>query len=143
MALKLLAGAPILIQDPSAVPPRILIVDDDAHVANAMHRLLRGHDVDVCGSGAEAIARCTTEDFDLVLCDVMMPGLSGMDVYKRLGELRPEMVPRIVFVTGGTFTPEISIFMDHVPNLVLDKPVLRAVLLDVVARMTMAAKPRV
>ena len=118
------------------MPPRILIVDDDAHVAGAMRRLLRGYAVDVCDSGAAAVARCVSEDYALVLCDVMMPGQSGMDVYNRLAELRPEMIPRIVFVTGGTFTPEITSFMGSVSNLVLDKPVPRALMLEVVGRMT-------
>ena len=118
------------------MPPRILIVDDDAHVAGALRRLLRGFDPDVCSSGADAIARCTSAEYDLILCDVMMPGMSGMDVHLRLAELRPEMVPRVVFVTGGTFTPEITAFMDRVTNLVLDKPVPRELLLDVVAKMT-------
>jgi CheY-like chemotaxis protein len=117
------------------VPPRILIVDDDAHVAAAMRRQLRAYEVDVCGSGAEAIEICLRESYDLILCDVMMPGLSGMDVYKRLSQLRPDVVPRMVFVTGGAFTPHITAFLESIPNRVLDKPVPRAVMLGVVAAM--------
>jgi CheY-like chemotaxis protein len=117
------------------VPPRILIVDDDAHVASAMRRQLRAYEVDLCGSGAEAIEICLRENYDLILCDVMMPGLSGMDVYKRLSQLRPEVVPRIVFVTGGAFTPHMTAFLESIPNRVLDKPVPRAVMLGVVADM--------
>lgn len=104
-----------------------------------MRRQLRGYAVDVCSSGAEAIERCTTENYDLILCDVMMPGLSGMDVYQRLADMRPEMVSRIVFVTGGTFTPQITSFLDRIPNQVLDKPVPRAMMLEVVVRMTSAS----
>jgi CheY-like chemotaxis protein len=121
------------------VPPRILIVDDDVHVASALRRMLRSYTVEVCASGADAVELCVREEFDLILCDVMMPGLSGMDVYQRLEALRPDVLSRMVFVTGGTFTPHITAFMDRIPNLVLEKPVPRAVLLEVVARMTARA----
>ena len=118
------------------VSPRILVVDDDVRVAGAVRRILRGYTVEICESGARAVERCLEVDYDLVVCDVMMPGMSGMDVHRRLTELRPEMVERIVFVTGGTFTPSITEFMDRIPNVVLEKPVPRPLLLQVVARMT-------
>src|SRR5687767_13211246 len=118
------------------VSPRILVVDDDVRVAGAVRRILRGYTVEICESGARAVERCLEVDYDLVVCDVMMPGMSGMDVHRRLSELRPEMVERIVFVTGGTFTPGITEFMDRIPNVVLEKPVPRPLLLQVVARMT-------
>jgi CheY-like chemotaxis protein len=112
---------------------RILVVDDDANVAKALCRRLRDHQVSMAGSGAEAIALCQANDYDLVLCDVMMPNLSGADVHQRLGALRPEVVPRIVFVTGGTFTPHITEFIERVPNRVLEKPVDREMLAGVIA----------
>lgn len=112
---------------------RILVVDDDLNVAKALCRRLRGHEVSMAGSGAEAIALCLAGDYDLILCDVMMPNLSGADVHQRLTALRPEVVPRIVFVTGGTFTPHVTEFMDKVPNRVLEKPVDRETLAGVIA----------
>ena len=118
------------------VPPRILIVDDDIRVAAALRRILRDYTLELCYSGAEAVERCLEGDYDLVLCDMMMPGLSGMDVYLRLTELRPEIIPRIVFVTGGTFTPGITAFMDRISNLVVEKPVSRPLLLQIVAQLT-------
>jgi two-component system, NtrC family, sensor kinase len=112
---------------------RILVVDDDVHVARAMCRRLRGHDVHMASSGVDAVALCLQGDFDLILCDVMMPNLSGVGVHQRLSILRPEMVPRIVFVTGGIFTEEVVAFMDRVENRILEKPVDRQVLADVLA----------
>ena len=112
---------------------RILVVDDDLNVAKALCRRLRGHEVSMAGSGAEAISLCLAGDYDLILCDVMMPNLSGADVHQRLTALRPEVVPRIVFVTGGTFTPHVTEFMDKVPNRVLEKPVDRETLAGVIA----------
>ena len=118
------------------MPPRILIVDDDIRVAGALRRILRGYTVELCHSGAEAVERCLEGDYDLVLCDMMMPGMSGMDVYLRLTELRPEIIPRIVLVTGGTFTPAITGFMNRISNLVVEKPVPRPLLLQIVGQMT-------
>jgi len=122
---------------PARVDPgrvlRILVVDDDANVARAMCRRLRGHEVQTAGSGAEAIEMCLRRDYDLILCDVMMPNLSGPAVHQRLGALRPEVVPRIVFVTGGIFTSEVTDFMARVANRVLQKPVSREVLAEVIA----------
>jgi CheY-like chemotaxis protein len=112
---------------------RILVVDDDVNVAKALCRRLRGHDIAMAGSGAEAIGLCLQNDYDLILCDVMMPNLSGADVHQRLTALRAEVVPRIVFVTGGTFTPQVTEFMDSVPNQVLEKPVDRETLAAVIA----------
>lgn len=113
-------------------PLRILVVDDDLNVAKALCRRLRGHEVSMAGSGAEAIAMCLANDYDLILCDVMMPNLSGADVHQRLTVQRPEVVPRIVFVTGGTFTPHVTEFMDGVSNRVLEKPVDRETLAGVI-----------
>jgi CheY-like chemotaxis protein len=119
---------------------RILIIDDDPIVAKALRRWLRGHEVDVCCSGAEAIARCQTTDYDLIFCDVMMPFLSGAEVHQQLSRLRPEVVPRIVFVTGGTFTPQVTDFMAIVTNRVLEKPVDRKTLASVLASVVPLAR---
>jgi len=116
-----------------ALALRILVVDDDVNVARALCRRLRGHQVDVAGSGAMAIELCLVKDYDLILCDVMMPNVSGAVVHQRLSVLRPEVVPRIVFVTGGIFTEEVTDLMSRVTNRVLEKPISREVLADVIA----------
>ena len=115
---------------------RILVVDDDLNVARALCRRLRGHQVEVVESGVLAVERCLQLDYDLILCDVMMPNVSGAGVHQRLSALRPEVVPRIVFVTGGIFTPEVTEFMAGVANRVLDKPVDRDALAQLLAAVT-------
>jgi two-component system, NtrC family, sensor kinase len=60
--------------------------------------------------------------FDLVLCDVMMPETSGMDVYEQLRVTRPELADRMVFMTGGAFTSRATRFLASVPNARLEKP---------------------
>jgi CheY-like chemotaxis protein len=120
---------------------RILVVDDDLNVARALCRRLRGHEVDVTEFGAHAVDLCLQNDYDLILCDVMMPILSGAGVHRNLSALRPEVVPRIVFVTGGVFTTEVTEFMAGVTNRVLEKPVDRQLLADVIAAVVPVSRP--
>jgi PAS domain S-box-containing protein/excisionase family DNA binding protein len=103
---------------------RILIVDDDHLVATSLARgLSRSHDVTVVHTGKEALARLAAgPSYDVILCDLMMPEVSGMDLHQRLARDAPEVVRRIIFVTGGAFTPHTQQFLDTVPNLRLEKP---------------------
>jgi two-component system NtrC family sensor kinase len=57
-----------------------------------------------------------------VLCDVVMPDLSGPEFYATLAARWPDLVPRLVFMTGGAFTPETSDFLEHLTTRVLSKP---------------------
>jgi CheY-like chemotaxis protein len=90
---------------PALEKTSVLIVDDEPLVARSLQRLLRKCDTRVAGSGKEAIERIEAgEKFDWILCDLMMPGMSGMDVYAKLSQDHPDLATRIVFVTGGAFT---------------------------------------
>jgi PAS domain S-box-containing protein len=101
---------------------RVLVVDDDALLLTSLKRLLREHDVTAVGSGREALAAALAADFDLVLCDLMMPDMTGMDLHAALTDKKPELTSRMVFMTGGAFTPSARAFLDAVPNDRLDKP---------------------
>jgi PAS domain S-box-containing protein len=108
---------------------RVLIVDDDAAVARALRRILSGHRVEHIGEGRAACDRLLTEqEVDVVLCDLMMPGVSGLALHREVIERRPELEGRFLFMTGGTFTgPEIDFVSRH-PELVLQKPFEAAVI---------------
>lgn len=116
---------------------RVLVVDDDPHVARAIQRALRDEDVRTASSGEEAIALLHAEPFDLVVCDVMMPEMTGMELHERLSAAWPGLERRMIFVTGGVFTPEATDFLARVPNPRLEKPfdveALRAMVRDLVA----------
>jgi CheY-like chemotaxis protein len=60
--------------------------------------------------------------FDLIFCDLLMPRMSGMDLYDELRSLRPGVEERIVFMTGGAFTERAAQFLATVPNRKLSKP---------------------
>ena len=101
---------------------RLLVIDDDPGVARALRRALVQGDVTVAIGGLAGIAALEKEHFDVVLCDVMMPDVNGIDVHRRLRELRPGAEHAMVFVTGGTFTEDARAFLEAIPNPRLSKP---------------------
>ena len=112
---------------------KILIVDDQPTLAKAIRRMLADHDVSVVASGREALDKVEAgERFDVILCDVMMPELSGMDVHAQLVPLAPDQAAKMVFMTGGAFTTHASEFFDRVANPTIEKPFDRAALFAVI-----------
>ena len=116
-----------------SVRRKILIVDDQPTLAKAIRRMLGDYDVTVVVSAREALDKFEAGDrFDVILCDVMMPELSGMDLHKRLAAIAPDQVERMVFMTGGAFTRQAAEFFDRVANPTIEKPFDRAALLAVI-----------
>jgi PAS domain S-box-containing protein len=105
-------------------PPRVLVIDDDKVLGNAFRMTLaREFDVRVVSSGAEALAVLAEDGtFDFIFCDLMMPEMSGMDVFAELSRLRPEVSEKVFFMTGGVYSPEVRAFIGRVPNRCLQKP---------------------
>ncbi|MEW5854607.1 MAG: ATP-binding protein [Myxococcota bacterium] len=115
---------------------RVLIVDDDPMVGRSLRRLLsRAHDATLAFSAAEALELLRADPtYDLILCDLMMPGKSGMDLFEEAVALKPELGPRFAFVTGGAFTPRAREFLSRVTNDRFQKPVDVAALLALIQR---------
>jgi CheY-like chemotaxis protein len=118
---------------------RILVVDDEAMMVKALTRTLRSHH-DVTGvTAAREAARLIEagERYDLILCDLMMPQITGMDLHTQLLRAAPEMAAKMIFLTGGAFTVRARTFLDNVPNQRLEKPFdpmgLLALIRDLVA----------
>ena len=112
----------------SSYPPpdrgRILVIDDEPLVASLLGRLLSpAHEVSVVTSAVDALAKMEETTFDAIICDVMMPGTTGMDFYMMIRAKSPRLAERIVFVTGGAFVPRIADFLASVDNPKLDKPI--------------------
>lgn len=123
---------------PTAVPPpveplaasapsrrgHVLVVDDEPLVRSSMLRLLRSeNDVVEAAGGKAAEAILAADDrFDVILCDLVMPEMSGMDLHGKLSATRPDLAARMVFVTGGAFTERAMAFLDAVTNARIDKP---------------------
>ena len=119
----------------------VLIVDDEAYVGSALRRaLLPRHEVTVLRSGAEALVLLDRgEQFDTIICDLMMPTLSGMDLHERVHHTKPDLARRMIFLTGGAFTGGSQAFAEKMQDRVLDKPVDLAQLHALLARQQKAA----
>ena len=115
---------------------RILIVDDEVGVGRALARVLRhDHEVEVLAAGDQALARLRADPVvDLVLCDLMMPGLTGMDVWETIRREHPALAERFVFITGGAFTERARDFIREARQPLVTKPIdveeLRAIVAD-------------
>jgi PAS domain S-box-containing protein len=103
---------------------RILVLDDEPLVCKSLKRSLEPeHDVVTLCDPSVAMDRLLAgEDFDIVLCDLVMPGMSGMDCFEELLRRRPEMATRMIFLTGGAFTPRARQFLEDNPGRWLEKP---------------------
>ncbi len=103
---------------------RVLVIDDEPMLCSAVERILRPHhDVVLTTLAAEALPRLEAgEQFDLILCDLMMPRMNGMDFHAALQRLRPDLTGRVIFLTGGAFTQQAKAFLERVPNRRVEKP---------------------
>ena len=101
---------------------RILIADDEPAIVSLMRGFLGAHHIDVASSGREAITALSTTDYDVAFCDLLMPDLTGMDVFAHLSAHHPDRTGCLVFMTGGAFTDRAKQFLATVPNEVMKKP---------------------
>ncbi len=125
--------APKSIRPGSAHPPpraRLLVIDDEPLILRSLGRVLsRFHDVELAASGQAGLERIRDgERYDLIVCDLMMPELTGMDFHAALRAEAPESAERVVFLTGGAFTERARTYLETVSNPTLEKPVQPALL---------------
>ncbi len=116
--------APAGFPAPDARRLELLVVDDETAIGRTLAIALADEfEVTTVTSGRAALAILAGEPrFDVILCDLMMPDVSGMDVHERLARERPELAQRFVFVTGGAFTERARRFVDEVGLPVIEKP---------------------
>jgi CheY-like chemotaxis protein len=102
---------------------RVLIVDDDPQVLRSLQRALAEQEV-LTADGGRAALELLEEDqrFDVILCDLLMHGMNGMDLFAELDRRFPALTPRVVFMTGGAFTEAAQEFLARVPNTCIQKP---------------------
>jgi signal transduction histidine kinase len=102
----------------------VLAIDDEPHILKVIKNVLGiEHDVTCEPSATAALDRFRQgERFDVILCDLMMPQVTGIDLYDALLEIAPKQAQAMLFLTGGAFTARAQAFVDRVPNAVLEKP---------------------
>jgi CheY-like chemotaxis protein len=101
----------------------VLVVDDEEVIGIVIRRVLAAHDVTFVETAQGALELLASgKQFDVVFSDLMMPGMSGMELYREIVRLHPKIAPRVVFLSGGAFTPEANAFLDGVSNARMDKP---------------------
>lgn len=102
-----------------------MVIDDEPLIGSALRRMFKAeHDVVVLQSGRDALALLANgERFDVILCDLMMPDLTGMDTYAELVRTIPGQAERVAFMTGGAFSEEARAFVAGIAReRIIDKP---------------------
>jgi nitrogen-specific signal transduction histidine kinase/CheY-like chemotaxis protein len=107
-----------------SAPARILIIDDEPLLGQTLLYAFKGrHQVSICTSGRAALRQLEQDaQFNLVLCDLMMPDVSGAAVFEAVKRDHPELVARFVFMTGGAFTDRAREFLAQYAGVQLEKP---------------------
>ena len=102
---------------------RVLIVDDDPSVIKGLQESLKTEKctVDVAVDGLEAFEKIATDEYDLIISDVMMPGLNGQKLYKYMSEVKPHLIHRCILITGA-MNDELEAFCRSVKLPFLNKP---------------------
>ncbi len=102
----------------------ILVVDDEPQLAELLSEMLQsaGHNVATAAGGREALSKLETGDWDLVLCDLRMPGMDGPTLYHEVARRRPGLAQRFVFLTGDTMSGDARRFLEDAGRPHLTKP---------------------
>jgi len=122
-------------EKPSPASAHILMIDDEVDLLTALTLALRheGYRVDPVSDGKTALARLTETRYDLILCDVRIPGLDGPEIYRQAKANHPDMGKRIIFITGDTVSVATRHFLEESGAPYLDKPFELADLIEKVS----------
>ncbi len=114
---------------------KILIVDDEPLLAETLERVLSDtHDITITTSSRKALELIVQKPFDVVLCDLTMPGFSGIDLYETIERTHPGLERRILLMTGGAVSVRANRFVARLGHRVLEKPFALDHLLALVER---------
>ena len=119
---------------------RILVVDDESYVRELLERVLqrRGHEVDMAADGEAALELLATNTYDLVVTDVVMPGIDGFDLLRRVKATYPGVT--VIVLTGYARKQSISDFLLYGADEYLSKPFQVPALLEAVAKVSGGGK---
>jgi PAS domain S-box-containing protein len=122
----------------AAAQKRVLIVDNETAIVRLLSESLESIasvvGETVPGRALDLILASSTPGFDAIVCDVMMPGMTGIDLHERVARDRPDLASRFVFICGGTYTARARDHLERVPNPLLHKPFRMSQLIDAIER---------
>jgi signal transduction histidine kinase len=127
--------------DAAARRGRVLVIDDEPAIVEMVGRILRAENDTVGAVGARAALELLHADtrFDVILCDLMMPDMSGAEFYDALHQRVPHLSERIIFLSGGAFTVAARLFLNRIDNPRVQKPfdpkALRAMIREQLGRL--------
>lgn len=121
----------------------MLVIDDEMLVAESLRRVFADEfEVNVATQAAAALARLSSgEWYDVILCDVMMPGMHGVALHDHVRRDQPELAARFIFISGGIVLPHVQALLHDVSNLVLAKPLDLPALRELIRRRTRPREP--
>ncbi|MCG3175043.1 MAG: hypothetical protein GMKNLPBB_03377 [Myxococcota bacterium] len=102
--------------------PLVAIIDDEPRILDVLQRALTSFQTAAFAGAQPFLSWLEDHEPDVVVCDLIMPGMSGMELHRRIEQSRPELARRFLFVTGGGFTPEARKFIWRHTGDVLSKP---------------------
>jgi|SRR5688500_9445828 len=103
----------------------ILLLDDDQELADTLKLLLEAHNfvVTTASNGADGLREIMAMDFDVILCDLLMPHMPGDMFYLAVQKTKPHLCKRFIFITGHSNNPRVAQFLSRVDGLAMFKPV--------------------
>lgn len=122
---------------------KVLLVDDEPSLRAVYPQVLgNDYDVSVAATGREALDVLTKRpDFDVILCDLTMPDMDGPALYDELQNMAPQLLPRLLFCSGGLISARLREFAARIPNAFLDKPIALDALCAAIERVARGPQP--
>lgn len=114
----------------------VLLLDDDVEFVEALKALLESRNflVTAVANGAEGLREIMSLDFDVIICDLIMPHMPGDMFYLAVKKTKPRLCSRFIFITGYSENPRVDRFLKEVNGLVLIKPVLADEMVSTISR---------
>jgi CheY-like chemotaxis protein len=123
---------------------RVLLLEDDEMLKNVIKEYLEGnfYQVSAVSNGAEGVRAVLKQEFDVIVCDMMMPKLPGDMFYTAIERMRPHLCRRFIFITGHRGNPKITDFIKQVRGTMLAKPFRMDDLIEAIAFLEVKAATR-
>ncbi|MCJ7828293.1 MAG: response regulator, partial [Dehalococcoidia bacterium] len=115
---------PVVKKSKKAVKARILVVDDEQVVRDIVNRVLtgEGHKVETVDNAADALKKIESKRYNLILVDIKMPGMNGVELYKRIKKIAEPLDRKVVFMTGDIMGADTEKFLSETKVAHIDKP---------------------